>query len=659
MFNKCFMLISTNPDLFKDSKEKINQFAELQKILYEINIDNINQTFHYLIDNQIINNDNDILHLIKIIFYGCEIRPLQIALYAHLCSLIHLSSKNTKYHQLSKFKEILKKYLFDNLISYNLTLLLYELMNDDFIDFQEINDTFIKMYDIKPNYKRMKNVLFFFAPELITNSKELYTDILDDSNYWHITKSDENQIQYMIESFSEQPTNSIENFNSYRFVRLNGYLTQMFKAIAVDNINYLLSNVAMIKDVNQPFMDSIYFQRFEFLNFSPSILMVAAYFDSINCFKILVKKADINQTDSRGYDCLSAAAAGGSLKIFNFLIFEKNVKIQEKTIHVAVKYHQHQILEIIYQVMKNNINYFNISIYSVKSHNLNSFLSSIHSSEIFNQVNEKNQTILMKATKLGIPELVGYIIQYYPFDIYKRDKKSRSLAYYAIKSSNLAVIQLILSLYKKDDQFLLKNEFFDASTIGLKERSNLVIENIICQACKNCSSEIIDYLLHLTDSKINIRSLRNYSLLHYACKGSNVDVVRYLLSKNDIDINAEDDLQQTPLFIAIMSNSYKIVKLLLEDNRIDVNHSNFQLMSPLHIAVEYSSAKIVKIVLFKNQDAIFNENYKSVIFYFIFETPLDIARINGDERIIELFLNDQIDYYDYDDFGLVADVSLS
>ena len=96
-------------------------------------------------DKKIIQNDNDLKYFIKIIIYGCEIRPFQIAIYAHLCTLIHLYSQKSKNQQFINFKKILKEYLFKNFASYNQMLFLYELMIDDFIDLQEINEKFIEI----------------------------------------------------------------------------------------------------------------------------------------------------------------------------------------------------------------------------------------------------------------------------------------------------------------------------------------------------------------------------------------------------------------------------------------------------------------------------------------------------------------------------------
>ena len=63
---------------------------------------------------KIIQNDNDLKYFIRIIIYGCEIRPFQIAIYAHLCTLIHLYSQKSKNQQFINFKKILKEYLFKN-----------------------------------------------------------------------------------------------------------------------------------------------------------------------------------------------------------------------------------------------------------------------------------------------------------------------------------------------------------------------------------------------------------------------------------------------------------------------------------------------------------------------------------------------------------------
>lgn len=553
------MTFSSLTSMFKESKEKINQFAELQKVLYDINVDKISSTYHYILDNKIIQNDYDLLHLIQIIVYGCRIRSFQIAIYAHLCTLIHKSSTIPQFHN---FRSILKEYLFKNLLTYNHMLLLYELMQDNFIDFSEINETFIEIYDTNPKKEIFKHILFFFAPELHSNSKELYNEIISDQKSTKNSMNDQSQLQFISKILTN--TKISENDDFYRYCRLNGTSSQLFNAIAVDNVEFLSQNFNESM-INSPIMKNSYFQRFEYLNHSPSCLTVASYFDSINCFKFILSKSDLNS------DCLAAAAAGGATKIFSFLVFEKNVKISDVTVLTAIMYNQHQILEIINNSMKNEMINFDLAFQSITSFNLSCFLTSINSSEIFTQKNKNKQTILMMAAKLGIPELVNFIIQYYPCDIYHRDNKMRSLVYYAIKSSNLAVIQLILSLYKIDDPFLTRNEFFDHnSSRKTRKKLNSYVENSICQACKCGTSEIVDYLLNLTKSSINTCSFNNCSLLHFACQGSNIDVVCYLLSKKDIDINFKDGNGQTPLYFAIMNNSNKIVKLLLDDSRINI-----------------------------------------------------------------------------------------
>lgn len=365
-------------NLFKESKEKINQFAELQKYLYDVNVYNIDLTYHYIIDKKIIQNDNDLKYFIKIIIYGCEIRPFQIAIYAHLCTLIHLYSQKSKNQQFINFKKIIKEYLFKNFASYNQMLFLYELMIDDFIDFQEINEKFIEISETDPKFEKIKNILFFFAPELCLESEELYRNILLDFQSHDFTKLERKQYKFIISDGSKK-------FDFYRFCRLNGPSSQLFKAIAVDNIDFLLKNFN--ESIQNQTMENCYFQRFEYLNHSPSLLVISSYFDSINCFKFLLDKCSpTNKID----DCIDAAAAGGAKNIFSFLLFEKNVKINEKTILNAVKYNQHQILEIIINHIKNNeVNYFKILLNSLKSYNLSCFLSSINSPEIFTQQNEK------------------------------------------------------------------------------------------------------------------------------------------------------------------------------------------------------------------------------------------------------------------------------
>ncbi|XP_033916852.1 ankyrin repeat and EF-hand domain-containing protein 1 [Melopsittacus undulatus] len=117
--------------------------------------------------------------------------------------------------------------------------------------------------------------------------------------------------------------------------------------------------------------------------------------------------------------------------------------------------------------------------------------------------------------------------------------------------------------------------------------------------------------------------------LMVACASGNIVLVQYLLEKG-ADVNATDNFMWTPLHHACYKGHLDIVKLLVKAGAA-VNAPAMGNATPLMRAIEISRLDIVYFLLEEGADVqATNSNGKS---------PLDIAKVFADSRIIDLLQN--------------------
>ena len=577
-----------NDEVFYQEKalKKIKKYGEIQEAIYEIKVETIRNVYDFIISTNVIKMNDDIIFLIKTIVYGCKIRPFQIASLAHLCLHFHLLGHD---EPLSYFKKYLRSYLLHNLTSYNNVLFLYELQQNGFFDSTEVIYIIHDLYNNFGNSKKLTDILLFYGPEIHENSvikwNFMRKNILKNNNNESIKIS--RYIRYIEKSLE---INSKSNFQYYR---VNGNTAALFNILAMDDLEELqrLPNFLLYTTFKEK-----YYNRFKFLNYQSSPLMVAAYFDSIKCFEYLLEQnADIDFKDKRDRNVIMAAIAGGAMRVFSYLIQNTNLPITEQECKVALQYHQNQILRIIVSSVNPKIEKGIIIYYSLKYNNLSFFYE--YSSPLLNKINlpkadKKNSSALMLSAKNGIPEVVYIVLTISTDDIFSYNNDNLNALSYAVESRNLRTVKIILDHFNFNSGSSVKKNKSPPDPLESNEDSrhsdaktplegsqnhkqsskheDFDFFSVICHAAKCSTPEIVDLLVSISDYGINHRDSSGKGLLIYACSGSNKKVVKFLLQDERINVNLKTPDGNTPLFEACRVGSNSIFELLFWDIRTDI-----------------------------------------------------------------------------------------
>lgn len=140
------------------------------------------------------------------------------------------------------------------------------------------------------------------------------------------------------------------------------------------------------------------------------------------------------------------------------------------------------------------------------------------------------------------------------------DKDHSSLMFYAVQSSNLALVQYLL-----------------AHGLGIYH-TNAEPYSIVLNACKSKTTDILKWLLeqgHIQLFEIREDGTREWIFdnhyqqpIHHAAQLASIDVVKWLVEEMGADINVENHRGITPLFMVSAGNesedTYQVVRYLLQ-----------------------------------------------------------------------------------------------
>ncbi|MCF6766034.1 ankyrin repeat domain-containing protein [Thiotrichales bacterium 19S3-7] len=143
--------------------------------------------------------------------------------------------------------------------------------------------------------------------------------------------------------------------------------------------------------------------------------------------------------------------------------------------------------------------------------------------------------------------------------------------------------------------------------------------------------DAVEKLLKYGDVDVNSRDYNGYRALHYASEAGNEMLIKLLL-RYGADVNAEDDEGDMAIYSAVLSDKANIVKLLL-DNQAKANQNKSNSLTPLHTAIVLKNYAMVEFLL--EAGALIDAEDEQG------QTPLDIARAQGDRRLIRMLERQQ------------------
>ena len=272
----------------------------------------------------------------------------------------------------------------------------------------------------------------------------------------------------------------------------------------------------------------------------------------------------------------------------------------------------------------------------------------------------KYDTLFHLAIQDGKEELVHILLKIDKNCINLKNIEEMNPLFTAIRSSNLKIIELLLSrgvdLHQKDKK---KNNLLYTSIVFSKNNitkflidSNCDVNNQnylgrtpLMKAIYLCKKEKSEYLINNKKIKINLQDQNGRTALHMACWGNeggrkgkkvkNEIVEEYpegleLILKKNPDINITDRDGNTAILVSCSTNALECVKIWLK-YKGNFNFVNFYGENSLLISVRYGNYDVVKFLLENNCVNLKQINIKGL-------NSLGVCSLYGHHDILDILL---------------------
>ena len=240
--------------------------------------------------------------------------------------------------------------------------------------------------------------------------------------------------------------------------------------------------------------------------------------------------------------------------------------------------------------------------------------------------------------------LIDYLIEH-GADINLPDKNGYTPLHIACRNSSFQVVSHLIDHYNLDTEKRTKN--------GLTP--------LLC-ACKSDDISVVAYLIEVKHVKTNVVSNKYNTPLHIVCKYGYLRLILYLMNQEIFDIEARNIDGNTPLLLACSKGNLVIIQYVIENYNANKDVVNNEGQTCLHLAANAILDVIKYLTQLPIDPEILDKKGRSVLHYaclsnnsYVVEylvnelkvrtdvkdiygkTPLDIARENNFDEIIDLF----------------------
>ena len=348
---------------------EIDMIMELQKKLLSLSSETFDLVFDFIMNSNFIYSSERLQQLTSSIFILIEYRPWSIPYTAFLCKKLMDSAKPT--NTLSKLKsDILFTIFTKERIKQENLHFLARCLESHFLYPQELVD-FIHQFSIdRPGFVR-EILLYFawFAPEIEMINQTLFNkfyclyqpvaiNTLENASNDEDDEEEDDflgpELDNYFQMFEDLRKN---NWDLLKKLRLNGCNHNEINIILKNDDLESLQQFAASQDFdfNQPSKPSI-FELSMFCQTDPTIIQIAAFYGSVNCFKYLfLNGADNTKCDDEGKTTVQFAIAGGKNEIIRILQRE-NFDFSGAA-NIATLYHRNEIFRWIYDTIVNDVKF--------------------------------------------------------------------------------------------------------------------------------------------------------------------------------------------------------------------------------------------------------------------------------------------------------------
>lgn len=572
-----FHELTIDPDLYYGKSEDIKALSRIEKIIQNIQENTIQTSSSEAID-LILSNHTCSYVMAKTLYKFCYSKPKNIEIY-----LSFLHEVKTKENSLFKFfRRIL------------------------FIDYktQDSIKTDAKTSFSDKNGSKVRPEIIFILNKLIEMKDLQPTDLIHSRIQNHlqfIHYYDNSQMKEIQKTCtSEFKVQLNELLNNDWSIHLN-YLSKGFhphlaiKSIEIDdvkNLSMLIANKTIDKDSIVPY--SIY-QRFQSPLENMTLIELAAFCSSIECFKyLLLNGAKQNER------LPIFAVCGGNDEIIH--ICEQNNLEFKDEVEFSLKYHHIEIFQWLIETKKEKFPPMNKFLeYCVKYSCYSLLIDYLPKCTQINDlvleaINDGNNLIhsFLKQFKeihyTNLYEIIETTCKNGNFELFRffdRNKfnKTKFINLFLLHKSTFSesedIVQLLLT----------------RKNIDIDQKDDKNGETAFHIACQNSSFEVARILMnHYCD--LNVQSTNSgHTGLHFACENRNLKIINIILEQPRLMVDIKDNINfETPLHVASRRGFNEIVLLLLKKG-FYINEISRCYMRPLHFACMNGNLSTVETLI--------------------------------------------------------------
>lgn len=512
------------------------RIIELQERLLTITETTIIDTFAYIIDLPIINQDNGIRRIVDNIDLTAEHRPELIPTLVSLTKLLIQEPKLADYK-----KTLLYPFTLKGVFRRSHLLFLNHCLLKEVVDPQEVIVLIRDFIQFTPNKNYTNTLLFFwFAPWIENIDPILFEEIFN-----HITTYHDSEFDKLVQKFDELRANDWALLHQ---LHMTGYFKDSIESIIInDDINTLQTWAVRPGFDKQQRIKPSNFECREYARHQPTLLEFASLYGSKECFHFLLLSSDLHASNS--VTITSNAIAGGNLDII------KTCEIRgfdfSDTLQTATEFHRYDLFLWLYHTLCSKIDVKNklTSIFNVsaKSNNVKNLIFCVENGLDVNNRDQNNCTPLHFAASINEVDTLKVLLSAHNINVNATDDDGFTPLHKAIRSGNCAGIRILL----------------EQSGIDVNITTKRTNQTPLLEAAEHGNSNVIQLLLDHKDVDLTARDSKQLTALHKATLGNSTDIIQLLLENDKFDINAADTYGYTPLHYAALYGFIDTLKLLL------------------------------------------------------------------------------------------------
>ncbi|OHT08740.1 hypothetical protein TRFO_04852 [Tritrichomonas foetus] len=598
----------------EEANKEANVIIWLQNLLLDLQEDNIFVAVETILESYDLEAYTRLQQFLFNLILAYRIRPKKSEVYAkfifHLCDQLK---------DPTSLKEYLVKYMTSTynmneplIIATPYLSLLYHCYKMNIITSKEICNriSYVKhLYSEFIQYLCL--LLYWFAPELLIEDEKLFKSLLKifekEKNNWifpeYLAKKlfllnllknnrDNSQKDSVNNEEIENKMNEVSNNDFYNEFRKNGFEpNSIFDAIRRDDISALKEFGSNPLFNIEEIMESSPFVPYPILQYKPRLIHIAAFFNSIKCFKyLLLNEADIESSDEAGYTTIHFAVAGGSVEIIRILEQQQFI-IFNGTPQVAAQFHQKEILEWLTEEKFNNISEYDqkygaLSFNAAISNNVGLLLYLEENNVDLDTPNPSGSSPLHFACSYGCFDAVYFLLSRPKINSSRIDNNHDTALHIATYFGCVGTARLLDSVNSKLATIKNGNNYASVQAAAIFGHD-----------------QILYTLIKHKNIDINCATKGNCTLLHLAVINGHFASTKIILSRPGVFISPKDNDGNTPLHYAARKNFYNCARILLKQDGINVNAYNYQ-----HVFTFYFSNTLnrcIKIFVRENNKIIF------------------------------------------------------